>query len=232
VVLDRGIAFRQPSAVGGGGLERETAVDTPRQITPGRIQGGGRQGVTTRVKGEGPPAHRLQPWRQPGIASVEGTPASPDVGGYTPRPGLGRVVRVGPVAIGAPDGRSMVAQDCWDDPVAPAGAHHLHAALGLVKDPFPWGASGDPRPSCLTADQSAAAPPGQPLRPSLIPPGGHPLAEVGQGPVTARHPHPGVKRADRRASRMAWGYRRSVARRSLAAPKGVPGALPTGPGAP
>ena len=41
VVLDLGIAFLQPSAVGIGGLERETAVDTSLQITPVLIQGRG-----------------------------------------------------------------------------------------------------------------------------------------------------------------------------------------------
>ena len=42
VVLDRGIAFLQPSAVGVGGLKREAAVDTPLQITLLLIHGGGR----------------------------------------------------------------------------------------------------------------------------------------------------------------------------------------------
>jgi hypothetical protein len=41
VILDLGIAFLQPSAVGVGGPQRETAVDTPLQIAPLLIQGGG-----------------------------------------------------------------------------------------------------------------------------------------------------------------------------------------------
>src|ERR671910_653201 len=47
IVLDLGITSLQPSAVGVGGLQRETAVDTPLQITPVLIEGGGREGITT-----------------------------------------------------------------------------------------------------------------------------------------------------------------------------------------
>ena len=92
VVLDLGIAFLQPSAVGVGGLERETAVDTPLQITPVLIQGGGRQGVTTFVDGKGPQEHRLHPWRKHGIARVDGKLTIPDLVGQTDLPVLRRVV--------------------------------------------------------------------------------------------------------------------------------------------
>ena len=47
VILNLRRAFLQPSAVGVGGLERETAGDAPVQITAVLIQGGGGQGVTT-----------------------------------------------------------------------------------------------------------------------------------------------------------------------------------------
>src|ERR1700752_4943506 len=86
VVLDLGIAFLQPAAVGVGGLEREIAVDTPLQITPVLIQGGGREGVTTLVDGKGTQEHRLHPWGKHGIASVDGKLTIPDLVGQTDLP--------------------------------------------------------------------------------------------------------------------------------------------------
>jgi hypothetical protein len=60
-VLELVIALLQPPAVGVGRLARETAADTLRQITPGLIQGGGGEGVTTRVEGTSVQEHSLHP---------------------------------------------------------------------------------------------------------------------------------------------------------------------------
>jgi hypothetical protein len=137
VVLALGLAFLPPSAVGIGGLERETAVDTALQITPVLIQGGSRQGVTTRVKGKGSQEHRLHPWREHGIASVDSKPAIPDLGGSTDLPVRSGVVLLRTLEIGHPDRRPMRPQHFVDDALSPAGAHHMEAHLGVLKHPFP-----------------------------------------------------------------------------------------------
>ena len=53
--------------------------------------------------------------------------------GQTDLPVLGRVMLLGTGEIGDPDGRSMVAQDFSDDPVATAGANDMHTDRGILK---------------------------------------------------------------------------------------------------
>ena len=51
-LLDLGIAFLEPAAVGGGGRERQTVGDTSPEIALVRVQGGSGEGVTAFVDGQ------------------------------------------------------------------------------------------------------------------------------------------------------------------------------------
>ena len=94
---------------------------------------------------------------------------------------------LGTVQIGHPDRGAMVTQDFVDDPVASAGANHMHTDLGILKDPLPLGASVDPCPSFITADQPAAAQARQDLRHPVVQPGFHPPEEIRQRPFADGH---------------------------------------------
>src|SRR5262245_63626927 len=93
-----------------------------------------------------------------------------------------RVMPLRTVQIRDPDGGAMVTQDVLDDPMAPAGTNHMHTGLGILKDPFPLGASVDPGPGFVTPDQPTAAQARQDFRHPVIQPGFHPLDEIRQGP--------------------------------------------------
>ena len=105
MVLNLGIAFLQPSAVGVGRLARYTAVDTPAEIAPVLIQGGGGQGVSALVDGKGAQQHRLHARRKHGIAGLDGKLANPQLMGQTDLPVLSRVLLLGTVEIRDPDRR-------------------------------------------------------------------------------------------------------------------------------
>lgn len=72
MVLNRGIACLQPLAMGVGGLERYTAVDTVPQITPALIQGRGSERVAPLVDGKGTQEYRLHARRTHRISSFDG----------------------------------------------------------------------------------------------------------------------------------------------------------------
>jgi hypothetical protein len=78
VVLDLGLTFLPPFAVGGRGLEGSTAVDPAPEIAAVLLQGGGGEEVATFVDREGAQEHRLQAWRKPGIPRLEGKLTIPD----------------------------------------------------------------------------------------------------------------------------------------------------------
>ena len=178
MVLDLGIAFLQASAVGVGGLERETAVDTPLQITPVLIQGGGCYGVTTLVDFKGTQQHRLHARGKHRIPCLEGKLTILDLIGQTDWPLLGRAMLLGTTEFGHPDSRSMAAQDLVHDPVDPAWANPMHTDLVILKDPFPLGSAMHPCAGFITADQPAVAHTGQNLRHPVLQTG---VAHAGRG---------------------------------------------------
>ena len=109
VVLDLGIAFLQASAMSIAGLAGETAVHTPLEITAVLIQCRGRQGVPALVNRKRPQQYGLHARGKDGIPGLESKLAIPQLVGQTDLPVLGRVVLLGTVEIGDPDGRAMVA---------------------------------------------------------------------------------------------------------------------------
>jgi hypothetical protein len=190
VVRDLGIAFLQPSAVRVSGLECETAVDTSLQITPVLIQGGGRQGVTTRVNSKGPQEHRLHPWHKHRIASVDGKPAIPHLVGSTDLPVRSGMVLLRTIEIGHPQRRPMRSQHCLDHAMSPAGADHLDAHLGVLKHPLPLLLAVPMGAGFIAADQPTAAQPGEDFRYTLVQPAFDRPEQRGQAPfpdVQAKH---------------------------------------------
>ena len=187
VVLDLGIAFLQASAMGVGGLAGETAVHTPLEITAVLIQRRGGQGVTAFVNGKRAQQHGLHAGGKHRVPCLEGKLTIPQLMGQTDLPLLGRVVLLGTVEIGDPDGGAMFAQDFLDDPVAPAGANHMHTDLRILKDPLPLGASVDPCPGFITPDQPAAAQARQDLLYPVVQTGFHPPEEIRQRPFADGH---------------------------------------------
>ena len=101
VVMDRGSALLPPSAVEGGGLKREAAVDTPWQITPRLIQGGGGYGATPVVDGQGAPPSRLHPRGTHRIPHLDGNATAPERMGPTHLPRRGWVVLLRTIKVGA-----------------------------------------------------------------------------------------------------------------------------------
>ena len=184
MVLDLGIASLQPSAVGVGGLECQTAVDTPLQITPILIQGGGREGITTLVNGKGPQEHGLYPWRKHGISRVEGKLTIPDLVGQTDLPVRSGVILLRTREIGHPDRRPMRTQDFLDHALSPAGADDRDTNHAVLKHPLPLLLAIHAGAGFIAANQAAAAQPGEDLRHALVQPAFDPLEEVGQAPFT------------------------------------------------
>ena len=181
VLLDLGRAFPQPEPVGVRGLAGYTAVDTSPEIAPILVQGRGGEGVTAFVDGKGTPQHPLHAGGKHRIPRLKGKLTIPELMGQTDLPCLRGVMLLGTVQIGHPDRRTMVTQDFVDDPMASAGANHLHTDFGLLKDPLPWGASVDPCPGFITADQPAPAQARQDLLHPVVQPAFHPLEEMCQG---------------------------------------------------
>src|SRR5215218_7126329 len=96
------------------------------------------------MDGKSAQEHRLHPRRTHRIPRLEGTLTIPPLMGQTDLPWRSRVLLLRMTEIGHPEGRAMVAQDFVDDLVAPAGANHMHTDRGMLKDPFPLGASVHP----------------------------------------------------------------------------------------
>jgi hypothetical protein len=180
VIANLGITFLQACPMGVGGLVSYAPVDTPLEITQVLIPRGGGQGVPAVVNRQGPQQDRLHARGNHGLPNLDRTWAISPWMGSTDLPVLARGVPLGTVEIGDPHGRSMVAQDVADNPVAAAGANDRHTDLGMLKDPCPWGTSVDPGPGFITADQAAAAQAGQHLRHPVVQSGVHPLEEMGQ----------------------------------------------------
>jgi hypothetical protein len=199
--LDLGLAFLPPPAVGVGRRERETAADTPLQITPVLIQGGGGSGGTTLRDGKSAPAHRRHPRRTHRIPRLEGTRTIPPLMGQPDWPWRSRVLLWRTREIGHPDGRAMVAQDFVDDLVASAGANHRHTDRGMLNDPGPWGASVHPCAGFITADQPATPQACQDLRHPVVQTRVHPPEELRQGACADGHPiHLGKERRPARVT--------------------------------
>jgi hypothetical protein len=205
VVANLGLALWQAFPMRVGRLVSSTPVDTPLEITTVLIPCRGSQGVPAFVHHKRPQQYDLHARGQYGIPGLERTLAIPPLMGQTDLPVRGRVMLLGTVEIGDPDGWSMVAQDVSDDPVATAGTNDMHTDLGMLKDPFPLGASVDPCPGFIPADQAAAAQAGQHLRHPVVQPGVHPLDEMGQRPLTDGHPT--HLREEGRQPRVADGVR-------------------------
>jgi hypothetical protein len=199
VVLDLDIAFLQPAAVGAGGLELETAVDTPLQIPPVLIQGGGREGVTTLVDGKSTQAHCLHPWGEHGIASVDDKLTIPDLVDQTDLPVLRGVVLLGTVEIRYLDRRPMCAQDFVDHALAPAGADDIDTDLCVLKLPFPLLLAVDTGAGFIAANQAAAAQSGEDVRHALVQTPFDQLEQVGQASLLMSRPNTWDKNADRRS---------------------------------
>jgi hypothetical protein len=132
--------------------------------------------------------HRFHPRRKHRIPRLAGKLTIPQLMGSTDLPVRSRVLFLRPIKVGHPDGRAMVAQDVVDDPVAPAGSHHMYTALGLWKDPCPLGASVHPCAGFSTADQSTTPPARQDLFHAVVQPCLHPPEESRQGAFADGHP--------------------------------------------
>jgi hypothetical protein len=92
------------------------------------------------------------------------------------------------IEVGHSDGRAMDAQAFAEDPVASAGANHMHRDFGILKNPCPLGAPAHPCVGLITVDQSATPQARQDLRHSMIPTCFHPPEEIRQSPFAAGHP--------------------------------------------
>jgi hypothetical protein len=92
---------------------------------------------------------------------------------------------LGPVAVGHPNDRAMIAQPRLAHPVAPAWADPMEADLGVLHPPFPLVAAVDAGTRLSTAHQTATAQTGEHRRPPLVEASFAPLAPMGQGPVAA-----------------------------------------------
>jgi hypothetical protein len=189
-VAERGLAFLQPSPMGGGGLAREPPVDTPLELTTLLRQRGGSQGVAAVVKGTRAPPSRLHARGTHGVPGLEGQWATPQLMGPPDRPVLGRVVPLGTVASGDPAGRAMGAPDVAEHPMATAGVNARHPARGIWQAPRPCGTAVDSGPGCLTTAQPAAAQARQALLHPVGQAGVHPPAAVGPGSFAAGDPRP------------------------------------------